>query len=220
MSSIKPLSLISALALSAALAGCATPQKPRTEAAMVPTEQFKAKVEIRPEQLLLTQHAAGPSDAQRAALFDMVNRWRSAPGGPIVVETPASATDAGFQATAKIDAYLNGFGVREPQVQFRRYTADAGAPIRVSFPIYVADIPKCGQAWDDLAQPKNFVATNFGCATAANIAAMTANPADLIFAQPPTPADAGRRTIVLEKYRAGEITSSAREASASSRAVN
>lgn len=220
MSSNKALRWIFVAVATAALAGCATPSETKlTEAATVPTEQFKFAVAMKPEQLLLAPHPQGLSNAQKAAVYDLVTRWRNGPGGPIVVETPTSGPDATFQATVRVEEYLAGYGVREPDVEFRRYQADAQAPIRVNFPIYTAEIPKCGQAWDDLVRPKNHPFSNFGCATTANIAAMVANPADLVFAQEPTPFDAARRQNVLEKYRTGAITSSAMDASVSSKAV-
>ena len=42
--------------------------------------------------------------------------------------------------------------------------------------------------------------TNFGCAQQQNLAAMVANPADLVRPQPMTPADGGRRADVIKKY--------------------
>jgi pilus assembly protein CpaD len=67
------------------------------------------------------------------------------------------------------------------------------------------DIPKCGQAWEDLARAPNHVPSNFGCATTANIAAMVANPADLAFPPQTTATDATRAQNVLEKYRSGSL---------------
>ena len=47
---------------------------------------------------------------------------------------------------------------------------------------------------------------NFGCATQRNLAAMVANPADLVQPRGSTPAYQGRRTVVLDKYRKGDST--------------
>ena len=51
-------------------------------------------------------------------------------------------------------------------------------------------------------------------ATNANIAAMVANPADLVTPRPEAPFDAGRRQVVIDKYRAGQATASVRDAQA------
>ena len=45
----------------------------------------------------------------------------------------------------------------------------------------------------------------------ANIAAQIANPRDLIAPAVMTPGDNGRRAVVLDKYRKGDITSSAKD---------
>jgi pilus assembly protein CpaD len=47
---------------------------------------------------------------------------------------------------------------------------------------------------------------NFGCASQANLAAMVDNPSDLITPRASDPSDQGRRAVVIEKYRKGEVT--------------
>ena len=49
---------------------------------------------------------------------------------------------------------------------------------------------------------------NFGCATQANLAAVVANPADLLTPRASAPADQQRRAVVYENYRNGKITAS------------
>lgn len=217
------------LALTAAVlvSACASSHEAtRAESAPLPTNQFKTPVTVEAQQVLLAPHAEGLSPAQRGAVYELINTWRSRGSGPIVVETPAAGTDDVYRATAKVDAFLQTYGLGDADVRFRRYDAgpDTRAPIRVNVSVYNVEIPKCGQEWGNLAfNPKNQVAPNFGCAVTANLAAMVSNPADLSFAQPMSPADASRRQYVLEKYRSGEITSSARDDQAGgtiSKAVN
>lgn len=204
--------LLTATLLAAGLSACAVPG-PLAEQPRTPTEQFKATVTAEPVQLTLNPHAE-LSSAQRAALYDMITRWRSAPAGPIVVETAAAGGD---QAAGRVSAFLADHGVRPPEVSFRRYEGAAGAPIKVSFPLYRAEIPRCGESWESLARLSNQVQSNFGCATAANIAAMVANPADLVSPPADTGPDATRRQVLLEKYRAGDNTASAAGPSASTK---
>ena len=45
---------------------------------------------------------------------------------------------------------------------------------------------------------------NHGCATQKNLAAMVANPEDLIQPRPETPPLAARRATAMDKYRKGE----------------
>ncbi len=44
---------------------------------------------------------------------------------------------------------------------------------------------------------------NYGCAYQNNMAAMVANPVDLLRQRSEEPSDANRRSAVLERYRAG-----------------
>jgi pilus assembly protein CpaD len=57
----------------------------------------------------------------------------------------------------------------------------------------------------------------------ANLAAQVANPEDLLGPRDETPIDSGRRATVLDKYRKGEVTSSAKDEQSNgvvSKAVN
>ena len=82
----------------------------------------------------------------------------------------------------------------------------------VGFKGYKAEGPECGRDWKSYtASRDNDVNNNFGCAITANMAAMIANPADLSNPQQTDPADAGRRETVLDKYRSGAVTSSAKD---------
>ena len=45
----------------------------------------------------------------------------------------------------------------------------------------------------------------------ANLAAQIADPRDIISPRPMTPADAGRRAVVFDNYRAGQPTSAPQE---------
>jgi pilus assembly protein CpaD len=75
-----------------------------------------------------------------------------------------------------------------------------------------AKVDDCAKAWPDVTKTaKNAPTSNFGCAVNSNLAAMVANPADIDAPQGLDPADAGRRQVVLDKYRQGQVTSSQRD---------
>ena len=66
------------------------------------------------------------------------------------------------------------------------------------------------QVWTDLRRSaQNTVQPNFGCAVTANVAAQIADPSDLLGPRPTDPSDAGRRAVVLDKYRKGQRTGAA-----------
>lgn len=92
---------------------------------------------------------------------------------------------------------------------------DSAAPVVVSYVRYQARGPQCGGAWGDLAKDyKNEGYAEFGCSVTANIAAQIAEPADLLHPRDVDPPDAQRRETVLDNYRRGTTTSSAKDAQA------
>jgi pilus assembly protein CpaD len=75
---------------------------------------------------------------------------------------------------------------------------------------YVAEGPECGNDWsENLARnPKNFNYPDFGCSQQRNLAAMIANPADLLGPRTEGPRDSNRRDDVYGKYVSGKVTAS------------
>jgi pilus assembly protein CpaD len=84
------------------------------------------------------------------------------------------------------------------------------AVITVNYPQLAAQAGPCGEWPDDLGPSadrkhfENIQYWNFGCATQRNLAAMVANPADLVQPRAEGPIHAARRSTVLDKYRKGE----------------
>jgi pilus assembly protein CpaD len=207
-----------ALCLAASAAACAsTGDKPAKTAAaqpLTPTERFSITVTPQDDQILLAPHPQALSDAQASALQDLAARWRDAGSGPVRIQTPAHGGEDSYRATALIQDALYSLGVRPDQVQVTNY--DPGPrphpPIVVGFTRYAAKGPQCGRDWSGFTHSaNNDVNSNFGCANTANIAAMIANPADLMAPHPSDPADAARRSTVLTKYRQGQTTSTQKD---------
>jgi pilus assembly protein CpaD len=85
--------------------------------------------------------------------------------------------------------------------------ADTGDDVRLSYIRYQAHAEACGDWSVNLGSTSaNKISPNFGCATQHNLAAMVADPRDLVTPKPLDPNDAQRRLTVLEKYRKGETT--------------
>jgi pilus assembly protein CpaD len=181
---------------------------------ITPTEQFSIKVSSAPDQILLAPHPNGVSDAQADALAALVDRWRDSGAESITIMAPAGGEGQAYHATAAIEATLEELGVSPDRIKLGGYNPGprVGAPIAVGFKSYKAQGPECGRDWKDFTSSRdNSVNSNFGCATTANIAAMIANPADLLTPRQMDPADANRRDVVLGKYRQGAMTSSAKD---------
>ncbi len=149
----------------------------------------------------------GPADGPAIAAF--LREYREAGHGPLVVYAPPGADGA---ATAdSVIALARDMGVALPDVALGVSAGDFGSPFHLSFTRYRAHAPECGRVWPSLSQTaRSETYHNFGCAQNANLAAMIADPADLVWPREMTPADAQRRTNVLQLYRAGEVTASAR----------
>jgi pilus assembly protein CpaD len=202
------------LVLAAAVTACAS--APPREGAVVdprtPLDQFRAQVIPQADQVRLAIHAQGISGPQADALASLVQAWRDNGGGDIRLQSPVGAADsaAAYRMAESVRAFLISQGAPNSAIQVVGYDAagQAAAPMVVGYERYVAQIPRCGQSWDNLTSTSgNQVSANFGCTVNANIAAQLANPADLARPRDMDPADAGRRAEVLAKYRRGEMTS-------------
>lgn len=216
--SIRSLIVISIAALACGCASSGKPGKPDTTAARLPTEQWAITVSPSEDDILLAAHQDGLSNAQQAALVSLVSRWRDGGGGPMIIKEPSGGEGQSYRSTAAIQDALELLGVDPDQVSVAGYDAGPrpGAPIVVGYTRYQAKGPECGRDWKSYTKSfENKPNNNFGCANTANIAAMIANPADLIAPRASDPSDAGRRETVLTKYRQGQITSTAKDTQAS-----
>jgi pilus assembly protein CpaD len=82
--------------------------------------------------------------------------------------------------------------------------------LRLHYPLMVAHAGPCGLWPDDVGadydvkhfQNKEYY--NFGCAQQRNIAAMVANPSDLVQPRAETPPYEGKRSYQMDKWRKGE----------------
>jgi pilus assembly protein CpaD len=179
---------------------------------LTPTEQYTIEVRQRPDQIQLAPNPGGLSRAQEAAVADLAERWRDAGGGLITIQAP-NGIDSGATSEAA-RALLVTLGAAPDEVRIVGYGAPSGArpAVIVGYAAYEAAGPQCGTEWENLAADHlNKPHRNFGCSVTANIATQIANPRDLIAPRTMGPADAARRSVVLDKYRKGETTSTAKD---------
>jgi len=217
----KALVLVAGACLAAALSACASTAggdagKPE---AVTPTERFPIDVQSQPEELRLAVHGSGLSANQAGALGAFAAKWLDSEGGEITLKSPANGVDPGaaYRTTEGARDALVSAGVSSERIRTVGYDAagDASAPVVVAYARYVAKGPQCGQSWENLTSTdQNREYANFGCAVTANMAAQIADPGDLLRPREMTPADAGRRQVVLDHYRKGETTSSAKDSQA------
>lgn len=206
-----------------ALAGCAAGgpgARPEIADAVTPTQQYAVHVGETPERLALSVHVTGLSDKQNGALIDFAQHWHESGADAIIVETPSNSAEEGDARAAgsAVAAALSRMGVPEGRVRLADYDAGGqpGAPVVARFTRLSAVGPDCMGHWDNLTSTNaNGPSAHFGCAVTGNFAALLADPRDLAGPAASQPADGVRRGVILDKYRLGQTTSSAKDDQAS-----
>jgi pilus assembly protein CpaD len=106
-------------------------------------------------------------------------------------------------------------GVPPQDIEVRPYRPEDPrtlATLRLNYPRLVASAGPCGLWPHDLGpnsdreHSENMQYWNFGCTSQHNLAAQVENPADLVQPRAESAAYTPRRTMVLERYRAGTDT--------------
>lgn len=209
--------IVLSLALAApglGLAGCAGgPASLGGPAPLTPASRYVLQVESGLDRIALAVHETGLSANQNAALGDLAQRFFASGAGAVVIEAPAGGDPVAAQAAFDARAALERLGLAPERLRVVSYAGpDPRAPVLVGFETVQAAVPRCGTAWGSLSRTgDNASASNFGCAVNANLAAQIADPRDIVSPRPMTPADAGRRSVVIDRYRSGASTSAAQE---------
>lgn len=165
-------------------------------------------------QLFIGANRGSLTPSQRAEVLAFAQSWRDQATGGVIIDLPVGTVNARSSADAlrEIASILAATGVPATSVGVRNYRASAGtlATVRISYPKITADAGPCGIWPEDIGPSmnrdyfENQPPYNFGCATQRNLAAMVADPHDLVQPRAETPAYTMRRTTVIEKYRAGQ----------------
>ena len=156
----------------------------------------------------------GLTDREAADTRAFAAEWHATGRGPIVVEVPVggAADTLSRYALPEIRRQLIAGGAPHGAIEVTRYRA-AGrhhlAPVRLTFAHLEAGLTHpCGE-WpsaNNTGTFQNRPYENFGCDFQHNLAAMVADPEDLIRPRAETPAYAARRQTVLSKYAQGAST--------------
>lgn len=160
----------------------------------------------------------GLTASQRTDVTAYAQTWLHEGTGPIAIDLPVATPNArsATQSLQDIQAIFASVGVPARGVTIRRYTPPDRkqfATIRLNYPKVTADAGPCGLWPEDLGPSfrnpiyqENRPYSNLGCASQRNLAAMVANPADLVQPRPESPGYTARRSTVLGKYSKGEST--------------
>jgi len=145
-----------------------------------------------------------PEDVQFSAF---VSDYLARGNGSIAVSAPA--TLGGQQMAGWFAARINAMGVSREKILIASHDAPEGdMRVEINYVTYQARTDKCGDWSDNLAFTlMNDTPKNFGCAVQQNIAAMVADPRDLMGPRGLGESDGARRTTVIGNYEQGKITS-------------
>ena len=204
---------LSALAL---LAGCAEdPANSRVHAAYdgraAHPIELRSRVAASPVEI---SEKAGISVDEQSRLNGFIDDYLAAGGGPLTITATEKidGRDAARRRVEQVASYAMHRGVLPQELDVQIGDTPAGEPVVLSFQRYSIKPTSCyNEAFETTAiNPRNLGHNRLGCATQANLAAMLSNPADLAMRRTETPADAQRRSLVIQAYRAGAVTDSQR----------
>jgi pilus assembly protein CpaD len=215
------VTLCAMLMLAVPAGGCW--QSPRMQAPFTlsnPNERHPISVK-QGEALLdlpVSRSAPGLSSSQWGQLYAYLNDYREHGKSNLIIKAPTGGSNekAAMRAYEDVRHAMRRVGISPSEVSLQPYFAkwDPAAPLRLSYLQLVAHGPDCPDWSENLARdPQNMPYPNMGCATQKNLAAMVADPEDLLVPRPETPRPSERRDTVWGKYVAGEPTLSKRDAS-------
>jgi pilus assembly protein CpaD len=197
------------------LAGCAPPAKDDIVGSI--NDDYRVSHPISYAETLDTMDVPVGLDmarlppAMRGNVVGFAQRFIASGSGILAIVVPTGSPNQAAAASIghQIRDQLIAAGVGAREIEFRSYGAgpgEVGAPVRLAYNRMTARTEPCGPWMDDFARtPQNEHYANYGCATQQNLAAVVENPLDLLYPRGTTPADAGRRSTVLGKYRKGNV---------------
>lgn len=204
-----------------ALAGCKREDQGTQVAgwSLVDPEQ-RHPIMVSQEPAHLNVHVArgsqGLTPQQRAEVVEFAGKYRASDAGNsrLVISVPSGSPNevAAVSASEDVRELLVAAGFPDSAVSVEAYHDESGAqpPMRIAYMRYVAKGPECGHDWSENLSnnARNVGHPNFGCAGQHNLAAMVANPADLL--GPRTMGDrySDRRDQVMENWTKGKVTGS------------
>ncbi|MEQ8403664.1 MAG: CpaD family pilus assembly protein [Oceanicaulis sp.] len=145
----------------------------------------------------------------------LAGEYKARGHGPLVISYPRDAgnSEAAIEAIAAARTRFYDAGLSWRQISGGAYNAAGrmSAPVIFSFTRYRAVAPDCPAGWDDMRNDRMGLSDErFGCATAANLAAMVADPRDLTTPRTFADPDTARRQTVIDRYRTGQPTATQR----------
>lgn len=180
-------------------------------------------------EVAIDPSAAELTEDARARIRSFVGVYAQKGHGPLVMSLPEASANPQLAVTAVAESRAIAWekGIEFDEISGTTHGAGSttSQPLIIAFQVYDAVPPDCASKasvdFSDVSSNNNL--PTLGCSVRTNLAAMIADPADLLGDRPLDSTDMARREIILEKFRKGEATTaerSAQESGAISQAVN
>jgi pilus assembly protein CpaD len=201
------LPLTGALALGACSAPGMIDPYENTYVSQVHWESYPIEVGKGTMKMEVPTTSAHLSPTQEETVVRFAQQARRTEASQVVVSSPTGGAHAGAVA-GKVADLLASEGIPPRAIVNATYQGGRTAPVVVSFARHFASSPECGDWSQSITETGyNEAYANFGCAQQHNIAALVADPQDIVVPRVSTPPDAMRRSQVLTDYRTPRDTS-------------
>ena len=159
--------------------------------------------------------SGGMSVAQRSEVMGFLAGYTSEGRGGVTISAPAGSLNeaSGVRVAGEIKRLAHRQGLTSSEIYMEPYGAPNydGAPVKVSFTQTIAKPPECGKWPENIGETsRNEAYHNFGCSQQKNLAAMIANPRDLLGPRSLDPRPSERGAVQWEKFIKGEPTGAQR----------
>jgi pilus assembly protein CpaD len=213
--------MLASASVAANLSGCATTSDPkpdkgpvseRAKEARLPTQYYPLEAQSRTDSVHLKVNPNGFSQNQITALNQvaMSASWQN--DQPISVEVVTAESPQAVAAGEAVVNYLINAHVYPKDIVHNSQSDQPEDIVSINTVLYRAHVYDCNRSWENLTKTaSNDVYDNFGCAISANLAAQVADPRDLAGPRPTTSTDATRKSVILDKYRTGQVTSAEKD---------
>jgi len=192
---------IVALLLAVSLGGCATPAQPTKQGA---TTEMPNPLQVSVQKMShLLHYAPGaviPSVAETASLNTFLAGNGVAPGDVVMVEHAPGLDEK------RIQRLTTALARQKVAVNLASAPEIPGSDLRLTVDRYVASAPNCPN-WSK--EPGNdfgnTLHSDYGCATANNLAAMISDPHDLVEGRTMGPAKGNAAFAAMHRYNTGTV---------------